>query len=186
MESQKVLWKDCGLSFINTFIITSTMFLLVLTPLIPLAFWRFNVVKYYITGFYTINLTLFLFLLMQLLNERNRWLYFNQNGIVIKWAPETGKHYEMFGWHNIKRINILSSWNPKSYMRWKRIKKDLSYTLFFASALYSNMLILETTKDQIYFVGVNDYENFLKILNGAKTQNTYLNNVPIMNYGVKW
>ena len=42
---------------------------------------------------------------VHLVYESKRWLYFNQHGIVLRWKPETGEDYEMFGWHNLKRIN---------------------------------------------------------------------------------
>lgn len=186
MSDSKILWKDTGISFYNMFVIYSTMALLLITPLIPLAFWKFEKVRNYIILFYLVNGIIFLFLALHLYYEKKRWLYFNQNGIVIKWKPETGDTYEMFGWHHLKRINLLSSWSPKSYLRWKRIKKDLSYSLFFASALYDNMLIIETKKENLFFVGINDFKGFMTLLNQTKNKNHYLKQIPVMNYGVKW
>lgn len=179
--SNSILWKDSSINAYNLFVIVSTMILLLLTPLIPLAFWRLETVKMYIILFYITNGSIFLFILSQLLYEKGRWLYFNQHGIVIRWQPETGPDYEMFGWHHLKRINILDSWSPKSYLRWKRIKNNMSYSLFFASALYNYMLILETKKDKIYFVGINDYDKFFRILSETKHRNQYLKDLPIMN-----
>ena len=48
------------------------------------------------------------------------------------------------------------------------------------------MLILETNKDNIFFVGINDFEGFVKVLNETKKINHYLREIPVMNYGVKW
>ncbi|MBD3203358.1 hypothetical protein GF327_03630 [Candidatus Woesearchaeota archaeon] len=186
MGDNSILWKDKQMSLFNLFVIISTLFLLMLTPLIPLAFKSFEEVKLFIALFYVINGIIFLFIGLNLYYEYEKWLYFTENGIVLKWNPETGEEYLAFGWHQLKRINMLNSWSPKSYMRWKRIKNELSGNLFIASALYENMLILETKMDEIFFVGVNDSNGFFKNLKKAKNVNPYLSNLPVMNFGIKW
>ena len=186
MNNNNIIWKDSSKSTYDLFVIISTLLLLLLTPLIPLAFWNFQRIKFLIFIIYIINISVFSYILIHLLYENNKWLYFNYHGIVIKWKPETGEDYEIFNWKQIKRINLLNSWNPKNYLRWKRIKKDLSHGLFFASGLYEKMLILETIDHEIFFVGINDANGFLDNLNSIKEENTYLNKIPLMNYGIKW
>ena len=186
MGDSNILWKDKGISFYNMFVIYCTMAMLLITPLIPLAFGKFENVKYIILCFYFVNGIVFMFLSLNIYYENKRWLYFNENGIVIKWHPETGNTYEMFNWNKLKRINLFSSWNPKNYLRWKKIKNTLSYSLFFSSALYDNMLIIETRDDDIYFIGINDFEGFVKNIKNEVRKNPFLNQLPIMNYAARW
>ncbi len=186
MVQENILWKDGDISFYDSFILVATLTLLLLTPLIPLAFFKFSKISHIIVLIYAINGSIFYFIAIYLYYDKKKWLYFNQNGIVIRWHPETkGDHY-VFGWHHIKRINVLSSWKPKNFMKWKKIKKTLSLGIFFTSAIYSNMLILELKDDRIFFIGVNDFEGMIKNLDIAKDRNEYLAEIPIMNYGKNW
>ncbi|MBU0758009.1 MAG: hypothetical protein KKF44_08105 [Nanoarchaeota archaeon] len=178
--SDKILWKDKKMSIANQAQTVLAMIAMIFLPLTTMLFGSFSEIKYFLLLFYSVTGANFLFLGTQMIYEEQKWLYFNQHGLVMRWVPETGKSHFMEPWEKIKRINVISSWAPKNFLKWRRVKNNLSPLLFFAGAFYEHVMIFETKTDKLYFIGVNDYEGFSKKIKEASALNPNLKNLPIL------
>ncbi len=179
----ETVWNDQQIQTGPLFFIFFSLAVIIFLPLLPIIFNKIRNIFLYMLEVYPIILVAICIVILYVYFEKKRLLYTIPEGIVIRWALETGSIELLIKWDKIKRISIVNSWSPKNYFRWKKIRPDLSWGLILKSIIGSRMMIIETDKDKVYFVDIIDQEGFVESVEKIAKSNHIVSEIPVLMYG---
>jgi hypothetical protein len=182
MVEVKSKWQDRSISNTSIVFIYASVLVIFLLPLVPVIFNKIRNIFLYFLEVYPAIIAAEIIISLYSYYEKKKMLYTCNEGIVIRWALETGEDAVLIRWENIRRITVINSWSPKSYFRWKRIRSDLPLGFIIKSFIGSRMMIIETLRDKIYFVDLTDEKGYMDSLKGIINVNNYVAEIPILKF----
>lgn len=182
MADVESVWTDKQIETSTIVFLVISLFVIFILPLIPIVFNKIDDLLLYFLKVYPVIFVTILLVGLYIYLERMRLLYTATEGVVMRWALETGNIVLLIKWDNIKRISVINSWSPKNYFRWKKIRKDLSIGLILKSFIGSRMMIIETVKDKVYFVEINDWKGFMHSVDKIALHSRYAAEIPVLQF----